>query len=160
MNNKDFTILVTDDNKENLRIVTLILLSEGYMLALAQDGESALKIIEENKIDLILLDILMPGSLNGFDVCRRLKNNLKTKHIPVIFLSAQTNTEDIVERFKIGGIDYITKPFSKEELLARVSTHIRLKFISDELCSRINYLEHSRADLMKWLHGLAKTINK
>jgi DNA-binding response OmpR family regulator len=125
MNNKDFTILVTDDNKENLRIVTLILLSEGYMLALAQDGESALKIIKENKIDLILLDILMPGSLNGFDVCRRLKNNLKTKHIPVIFLSAKTNTEDIVEGFKIGGNDYITKPFNKEELLARVGAHLK-----------------------------------
>ena len=125
MNNKDFTILVTDDNNENLRIVTLILISEGYMLALAQDGESALKIIEENKIDLILLDILMPGSLNGFDVCRRLKNNLKTKHIPVIFLSAQTNTENIVEGFKIGGNDYITKPFNKEELLARVGAHLK-----------------------------------
>ena len=125
MNNKDFTILVTDDNNENLRIVTLILISEGYMLALAQDGESALKIIEENKIDLILLDILMPGSLNGFDVCRRLKNNLKTKHIPVIFLSAKTTTENIVEGFKIGGNDYITKPFNKEELLARVGAHLK-----------------------------------
>jgi DNA-binding response OmpR family regulator len=125
MNNKDFTILVTDDNKENLRIVTLILLSEGYMLALAQNGENALKIIEENEIDLILLDIQMPGSLNGFDVCRRLKNNLKTKHIPVIFLSAKTTTEDIVEGFKIGGNDYITKPFNKEELLARVGAHLK-----------------------------------
>jgi two-component system, sensor histidine kinase and response regulator len=158
MKNKDFTILVADDNTENLRMVSSILLAEGYKLALVHDGEGVMKITEENKIDLILLDILMPGSLNGFQVCRSLKNSTKTKDIPVIFLSAKSDGEDIIEGFKIGGADFIAKPFNKEELLARVSNHIRLKFLLDELNARIKYLEHSRADFMKWLHGLANSI--
>jgi len=158
MKNKDFTILVADDNTENLRMVSTILLAEGYKLALVHDGEGVMKITEENKIDLILLDILMPGSMNGFQVCRSLKNSAKTKDIPVIFLSAKSDGEDIIEGFKIGGADFIAKPFNKEELLARVSNHIRLKFLLDELNARIKYLEHSRADFMKWLHGLANSI--
>jgi PleD family two-component response regulator len=158
MKNKDFTILVADDNTENLRMVSTILLAEGYKLALVHDGDGVMKITEENKIDLILLDILMPGSMNGFQVCRSLKNSAKTKDIPVIFLSAKSDGEDIIEGFKIGGADFIAKPFNKEELLARVSNHIRLKFLLDELNERIKYLEHSRADFMKWLHGLASSI--
>jgi DNA-binding response OmpR family regulator len=139
MKNQDFNILVTDDNKETLRMIALILLYEGYMLALAQNGENALKIIEENEIDLILLDIQMPGSLNGFDVCRRLKSNRKTKNIPVIFLSAQTDTKNTVKGFKAGGVDFITKPVHKEELLARVNTQVKLKSFTDELNNRVNY---------------------
>ena len=158
MRNKDFTILVADDNTENLRMVSTILLSEGYKLALVHDGDGVLRITDENKIDLILLDILMPGPMNGFQVCRLLKNNIKTKDIPVIFLSARSDGEDIIEGFKIGGADFITKPFDKQELLARVANHIRQKFLIDELNDRIKYLEHSRADFMSWLHGLANSI--
>ncbi|MBK7710191.1 MAG: response regulator [Bacteroidales bacterium] len=117
-----------------------------------------MRVTEENKIDLILLDILMPGDLNGYQVCRVLKNNSKTKDIPVIFLSAKTDGEDIIEGFKIGGSDFIAKPFDKLELLARVGNHIKQKFLIDELNDRIKYLEHSRADFMSWLHGLANSI--
>jgi PleD family two-component response regulator len=158
MKNKDFTILVADDNTENLRIVSTMLISEGYKLALVHDGEGVLTIIEENRIDLILLDIIMPGSMNGFQVCRKLKSNPKTRGIPVIFLSAKTDGEDIIEGFKAGGADFITKPFNREELLARVSNNLKQKFLIDELNARIKYLEHSRADFMKWLHGLASSI--
>jgi two-component system, sensor histidine kinase and response regulator len=158
MKNKDFTILVADDNTENLRLVSTILLSEGYKLALVHDGDGVMKVLEENKIDLILLDILMPGSMDGFQVCRNLKSNPKTKEIPVIFLSSRTEAEDIIEGFSIGGADFIAKPFKRQELLARVSNHLNLKFLIDELNARIKYLEHSRADFMKWLHGLANSI--
>ncbi len=158
MKNKDFTILVADDNTENLRMVSAILLSEGYKLALVHDGEEVMKIVDENKIDLILLDILIPGAMDGFQVCRNLKKNLRTQDIPVIFLSSRHESEDIIEGFSIGGADFITKPFSRQELLARVNNHLKQKFVIDELNARIKYLEHTRADFMKWLHGLANSI--
>jgi two-component system, sensor histidine kinase and response regulator len=158
MKNKDFTILVADDNTENLRLVSTILLSEGYKLALVHDGDEVMKIIDENKIDLILLDILMPGAMDGFQVCRNLKKNPRTQDIPVIFLSSRRETDDILEGFNIGGADFISKPFSRQELLARVNNHLKQKFIIDELNTRIKYLEHSRADFMKWLHSLANSI--
>jgi PleD family two-component response regulator len=158
MRNKDFTILVADYNTENLRLLSTILLAEGYKLALVHDGDGVIRITEENKIDLILLEILVPGTLNGFQVCRLLKNNSKTKDIPVIFLSSKNSGEDLIEGFKIGGADFICKPFEKSELLARVGNHIKQKFLIDELNERIRYLEHSRADFMSWLHGLANSI--
>jgi PleD family two-component response regulator len=158
MKNKDFTILIADDNTETLRVVSTILLSEGYKLALVHDGEGALKIIEENRIDLILLEIMMPGKFNGFDVCRNLKKEARTRDIPVIFMSARCDGEDIIEGFRVGCADFIPKPFNRQELLARVSNHIRMKYIIDQLNDRIKYLEHSRADFMNWLHGLANSI--
>jgi PleD family two-component response regulator len=158
MKTKDFTILVADDNTENLRMMSSLLLTEGYKLALAHDGEGVIKTTEENKIDLILMNIVMPGTINGFQVCTSLKNNLKTKEIPVIFISDSSDGNDIIEGFRTGGADFISKPFNKPELLARVSNHIKVKYIIDELNSRIKYLEHSRADFMKWLYGLANSI--
>lgn len=158
MKTKDFTILVADDNTENLRMMSSMLLAEGYKLALAHDADGVIKTTEENQIDLILMNILMPGSMNGFQVCTNLKNNQKTKEIPVIFLSDTTDGDDIIEGFRTGGVDFISKPFNKPELLARVSNHIRVKFIIDELNSRVKYLEHSRGDFMKWLYGLANSI--
>jgi two-component system, sensor histidine kinase and response regulator len=158
MKTKDFTILVADDNTENLRMISSILLAEGYKLSLANDGEGVFKTTEENKIDLILMNIAMPGPINGFQVCTNLKKNLKTKEIPVIFMSDSTDGNDIIEGFRTGGVDFVSKPFNKQELLARVSNHIKVKNIIDELNSRIKYLEHSRADFMKWLYGLANSI--
>ena len=117
-------ILVVDDNHENLKVVGNFLKEKNYKIAMATDGKSALKILENNSIDLILLDIMMP-EMDGFEVCRQLKENPSTRDIPVIFLTARTETEDIVKGFQLGGVDYITKPFSMEELLYRIKAILK-----------------------------------
>jgi len=118
-------ILIVDDVLKNLQITVQILKEAGYVFSLAQDGQSALNFLGETVPDLILLDIMMPG-MDGFEVCRKIKQNNKLKEIPVIFLTAKDQTEDLVEGFKAGGVDYITKPFNRDELLIRIETHLEL----------------------------------
>lgn len=158
MKKKNFTILVADNDTESLRSLSSILLAEGYKLALVSNGESVFKSVEENNIDLFLLEIFLHGSLSGFDICRRLKSNVRTKDIPVVFLSAKTEEVVVLEAFRTGGNDFIAKPFYKEELLIRVNNQIRQKFLSEELSEKIKYLEHSRSELRKWLDSLANTL--
>jgi len=122
----DARILVVDDNKENLRLAGSILKENGYKIAVVLNGASAIKILEKNDFDLVLLDVMMPG-IDGFEVCRRIKSNQKLKEIPIIFLTAKNQSEYIVNGFKAGGVDYVSKPFNKEELLARVGVHVKLK---------------------------------
>jgi two-component system, sensor histidine kinase and response regulator len=119
------TILVVDDNEQNLTVVGKMLIESGYKISLVSSGSHALESINNLLPDLILLDIMMP-EMDGFEVCKRLKEMTKTKDIPVIFLTARVETEDIVSGFKVGAVDYIIKPFKREELLARVNTHIKL----------------------------------
>ncbi len=126
MNSKKATILVVDDNPTNLDILFKSLTQAGFKVLVAQDGENAIRQAELARPDAILLDIVMPG-LDGFETCRRLKNKTQTKDIPVIFLSALTDTPDKVTGFKIGAVDYITKPFQQEEVLVRITTHITLR---------------------------------
>lgn len=128
----DFSILVVDDNKENLKVVSNFLKAEGYQIALSLNADDARNILEENKIDLILLDVMMPGT-DGFTLCRQLKKDNRLKEIPVIFLTAKTETSDLVEGFNSGGVDYITKPFQKEELIARVNNHVALADARNEI---------------------------
>jgi len=123
--NDNIYILAVDDNQENLKIISNFLKEENYKIALALDGNSALKILEDNAIDLILLDVMMP-EMDGYEVCKQVKLNPKTNSIPVIFLTAKNQTEDLVEGFKAGAVDYITKPFKREELLMRIKTHLDL----------------------------------
>lgn len=120
------TILVVDDNKENLNVVGNMLKDQGYRLAFATNGPDALDIIESSVIDLILLDIMMPG-MDGFEVCKELKARAKTREIPIIFLTARNELDDVVTGFLLGGVDYVTKPFRMEELLCRIKTHIDLR---------------------------------
>lgn len=122
---QDFSILVVDDNKENLKVVSNFLKAEGYQIALSLNADDARSILNDNKIDLIMLDVMMPGT-DGFTLCRQLKKDDRMKEIPVIFLTAKTETADLVEGFQSGGVDYITKPFQKEELIARVNNHVTL----------------------------------
>lgn len=122
---KNINILVVDDNHENLRIVSSFLKEEGYRIALALDGNGAFKVLHENRIDLILLDVMMP-EIDGYEVCKKIKTDDKLKEIPVIFLTAKTNPEDIVAGFEAGGVDYLTKPFIRAELLVRVKTQAEL----------------------------------
>mgnify|MGYP000934326844 CR=1 FL=1 len=120
-------ILIVDDILENLQLIGNILVDEGYEISMANSGKQVLRMIDKISPDLILLDITMPD-INGFEVCQKIKENPDKNDIPIIFLTAQTNTTDIVKGFLLGGVDYITKPFAKEELLARINTHIELKF--------------------------------
>lgn len=119
------TILIVDDNKKNLQVLGNILNEQKYKVAMAMDGQTALKLSSKIIPDLIVLDIMMPG-MDGFEVCEVLKSQESTKKIPIIFLSAKIDMEDIVRGFQLGGADYITKPFKKEELLARIGMHLEL----------------------------------
>ena len=124
-------ILIVDDATENIDILTAAL--TGYRKMIALNGERALKLaFSDNPPDLILLDINMPG-MDGYEVCKTLKTNEKTREIPVIFLTANTDSESIIRGFEVGANDYITKPFNMGEMLARVKTHLALKKSKDDI---------------------------
>jgi len=109
-----------DDTPSNLDILGHILKHVGLNVSVAPNGTIALKIINEDKPDLILLDIMMPD-ISGYDVCRKLKENDDTKDIPVIFITAMAQTEDLIEGFEVGGTDYVVKPFEEKEVLNRIT---------------------------------------
>ena len=113
-------ILVVDDNPKNLQYATKILIEAGYDVSVAQNGTNAINyILKSNPPDLILLDVMMPG-ISGYEVCEKLKSFDATKDIPIIFLTAKSETEDIVKGFELGGVDYISKPFQPKEILVRI----------------------------------------
>ena len=125
------TVLIVDDNLNNLSLLYDYLKNIHIKVFIAENGESALKRLEYIKPDLILLDILMPG-IDGFETCRQLKQNPETKDIPVLFITALTETVNKVNGFKLGAVDYITKPFQQEEVLARIQTHLTLHKLQKE----------------------------
>ncbi len=125
-------VLIVEDNQRNIKILGSILDSSGYDTAVALNGEEALRFIGKETPDLILLDIVMPG-IDGYEVCRSLKKNSQTMDIPVIFLTAKREIDDLVKAFEAGGVDYITKPYNSTELLMRVKTHMDLKKARDEI---------------------------
>lgn len=118
-------ILIVDDVPKNIQLIASILKNEGFTMAFAQNGEKALELSRMNPFDLILLDIMMPD-MDGFEVCRQLRQDPVTKDVPVLFLTARTDTESVVKGFDVGAMDYVTKPVSEAELLARVRTHLSL----------------------------------
>lgn len=123
--NKKHLIYVIDDNPMNLLLTSKILESYGCETQTAESGAVALQLIRQQKPALILLDVNMPN-MDGYEVCRRIKAKEEWSDIPVIFLTANTQTENLVEGFNVGGVDYITKPFRREELWVRVNTHLEL----------------------------------
>jgi len=125
-------ILIIDDVISNIQVVGKILTDTNYNISYATSAKAAYEKIENVRFDLILLDIMMP-EIDGFELCEHLKNNVKTRNIPVIFLTAKTDEESMVKAFELGGQDYITKPFRAEELKARIKLHLQLKFQSEEL---------------------------
>lgn len=141
-------ILIVDDIPKNLQVLGNILGRESYRVAAATNGKKALHLLENISPDIILLDIMMP-ELNGFDTCRKLKENPETKEIPVIFLTARTESEDIVTGIQLGAVDYVTKPFNASELLARVRTHIALKQAKDARKRLIRKLETRNQELAR-----------
>ncbi|MBN2391040.1 MAG: hybrid sensor histidine kinase/response regulator [Anaerolineae bacterium] len=126
------SILIVDDTPFNLRFLSDVLGREGYITHTAPDGEQAVQLAQTLSLDLVLLDIMMPG-LSGYEVCGHLKADEKTRDIPVIFLSALNQELDKVHAFTVGGVDYITKPFQVKEVLARIETHLALRFLQKDL---------------------------
>jgi DNA-binding NarL/FixJ family response regulator len=116
-------VLVVDDSPETLSFLTDALENAGLMVLVATDGISALALIEQITPDVILLDAVMPG-MDGFDTCSRIKQNKRVAHVPVIFMTALTETEHVVQGLKAGGVDYVTKPTVVDELLARIKVHL------------------------------------
>ncbi len=119
-------IMVVDDNHDSLKLLTDILSEQGFQVRQALNGQLALAAVKQQSPDLFILDIRMP-EMDGFELCRQLKKDIVTRDVPVIFISGLDNPNDKVKAFKIGGQDYITKPFEDTEVLARVKTHIALR---------------------------------
>ena len=142
----DATILIVDDNTANLRLLFDYLADTGYRVRVAEDGESALDQVAIEQPDLILMDVLLPG-MSGFETCRKLKEDEETAGIPVIFLTALTGSEDKIEGFRAGGVDYLTKPLQLEEVAARISTHVKIRALQRELAARNRLL--AEANLRK-----------
>jgi diguanylate cyclase (GGDEF)-like protein len=129
---KEATILIVDDTPSNIQLLAIPLMAT-YHILVATNGEDALKLLQdEQKPDLILLDIMMPG-MDGYEVCRRIKNDSGLSHIPVIFVTASTGLEEQKRGFDLGAVDYIAKPFMMPIIFARIKVHIRLKQKSDLL---------------------------
>ncbi|CCQ89466.1 hypothetical protein NITGR_1050029 [Nitrospina gracilis 3/211] len=125
-------ILLVDDTPSNLAVLRGALEPEGYRLAFASSGNETLEIVPELLPDLILLDVMMPG-IDGFETCRRLKATEIGLNIPVIFITARRETQDVVEGFQAGGVDYIRKPIQQEEVCARVRNHLELLYLRRSL---------------------------
>ncbi len=166
-------ILIIDDNPNNVQFLSGLLADNGFLPAAALDGENAITFINEKLPDLILLDIMMSG-LDGFEVCKKIKQDDRTKHIPIIFLTAKTETDDIVHGFDLGAVDYITKPFNSRELLARVKTHLELKILrglipicsnckkirnDDDYWQSIETYFHTHSEI-EFSHGLCPNCEK
>ncbi len=132
LNPNEQSILIVDDIPKNIQILGNILYREGFKLSYAQSGAEALKLIRSNNYDLILLDIMMP-EMNGYEVCENIRDKKSTSEVPIIFLTAKTDKESIVKGLRLGAQDYITKPFSSEELIQRVKTQLSLKDQREQL---------------------------
>ena len=133
-------ILIVDDNPKNLQVLGSTLLEVGYKIEVAMDGPEALEWLKDKAFDMVLLDVMMPG-MDGFEVCEKIRGNDKLDNLPVLFLTAKTDKESLVAGFKMGAQDYITKPFDKDELLARVKTHLELKQSKEIILETNKWLE-------------------
>jgi two-component system response regulator HydG len=154
---KSNNILIVDDTPENLTVLRKMLAVKGYRVRTALGGKVALKTVMAEPPDLILLDILMP-EMDGYEVCNALKANPISSKIPIIFISALTETENVLQAFKTGGVDYIAKPFKTDEVLARVRTHLELKHAHLELQNAIREKNESHLMLQTILESIENII--
>ena len=130
--NQNSMVLIVDDTPKNIQLIGSILMQQKYRISVAKNGREALKVVKDVKPDIILMDIMMP-ELDGFETCKQLKNSQETRDIPVIFLTAKIEAEDIVKAFELGAVDYVIKPFNSKELLVRVNTHLELKYAHEKI---------------------------
>ncbi len=154
-------ILIVVRNSSNLGVLYDYLKGFGFRVLITNDGPSALSIVDYVIPDIILLDTKLPGNLDGFDVCQQLKARKNTKHIPVIFITGQTNTVDKVRGFTVGAVDYITKPFQSEEVLVRLKTHLTiqsLRMVLEEQNARLQEEIVEREKLIEELNAFSHTV--
>ena len=150
-----YNILIVDDVPANLKVLGEILKAEGYKVRPVTNGLQAIQVAERERPDLILLDIMMPN-INGYEVCRQLKEKPQLNDIPIIFISALNDISDIVKAFTSGGVDYINKPFQAEEVIARVATHLKIAQQKQEL----NRLNNDKDNFIRILaHDLKSPFN-
>ncbi|RKZ78409.1 MAG: hybrid sensor histidine kinase/response regulator, partial [Candidatus Parabeggiatoa sp. nov. 1] len=152
-NKKKPLVLIVDDNPENLKVLGNILKENGLSTAFALNGTKALTSVKNKQPYLILLDIMMPD-ISGFEVCKQLKQEAATKDIPVIFLSAKTEKEDVIAGLELGAVDYVTKPFNRKELMIRVNTHLELKAAKEELKQKVEQLQAAQEELNQTVEQL------
>ena len=157
MNESKGNILIVDDTTANLRLLVDILSKQGYTVRPAPSGQWALSTIEKNIPDLILLDILMPD-MDGYELCRHLKADERTRDIPIIFISALNEVFDKVTAFSIGGVDYITKPFQEAEMLSRIHTHLSLRKMQQDLEQKNIQLRQQNKELDAFSHTVAHDL--
>jgi two-component system sensor histidine kinase/response regulator len=151
------SIVIVDDTPENLRLLAQMLSEQGYRVRSAPNGERALASVQKERPDLILLDILMPD-MNGYEVCQRLKADPQLNNVPVIFISALNEVFDKVTAFSVGAVDYITKPFQIEEVLARVQTHLSLEVMRQTLDLQNQQLQEQNRELEAFAHTVAHDL--
>ncbi|MEG2151594.1 MAG: response regulator, partial [Bacteroidaceae bacterium] len=142
INRADYKILIVDDVISNVLLLKVLLTNEHFCIATASNGHEALEQVGKEQPDLILLDVMMPD-MNGFEVAKELKTNPETEEIPIIFLTALNGTSDIVKGFQVGGNDFISKPFNKEELIIRVSHQISLVAAKRIILRQTEELQHT-----------------
>jgi len=153
--NKSHLILVVDDTLKNIQVIGSTLRKEGYRIAIATNGEEAINTAQEELPSLILMDVMMP-QMDGFQATKILKKDPQTKYIPVIFLTAKVDQDDILQGFKAGGVDYLSKPFHPKELLARIATQIELVQSREEIQDKSRELK----ELLHILgHDLSNSLN-
>lgn len=159
---KKYKVLVVDDNNQNIQVIGTVLRQNNYLVGFATSGQQALDILNEKDedYDLVLLDVNMP-EMNGFEVCKIIRETQKLKDLPIIFLTANAESDQIVKGFTCGGQDYITKPFNASELMSRINTHVELKRSRDKLKSINTFLEEKvrerTLDLVKTSKKLEET---
>lgn len=156
-NNKT-KLLIVDDVAKNIQILGNILKRKDYQISYALNGKDAIAMTKMHDFDLILLDIMMPG-IDGYEVCKELKSDAKTKDIPIIFLTAKAEKESVVKGFQVGAADYLTKPFNAEELIARVHTHLVIRNQQQQLMSVNTLLETKVAERTKQLEDANKQLS-
>ena len=154
-------IMVVDDTPVNLGLITTILTQHNYYVLSLPNGPRALSVAQNQALDLILLDINMPD-MDGYEVCQKLKSNDKTQKIPIIFISALEESLDKVKAFSCGGVDYVTKPFQVDELLARVRAHLKIHQMQKQLEENNQKLIEAQAEKIKLAHdaGMASSANQ
>ncbi len=153
---ENYTLLIIDDDSTNLDMLISYLEEYGFRLIVALNGEIGLKKAQIEQPNLILLDVMMPG-IDGFETCRRLKADEKTKEIPVIFMTLLDSNPNKIKGFDVGGVDYVTKPIYHKEVLARITTHLELRDLTVKLNSKVEELTQTRYLMMQQIEELTET---
>jgi DNA-binding response OmpR family regulator len=151
MQDENSTILIVDDIAENISVLFDLLIMNDFEVLVERSGEGALQLVELAcpRPDLILLDVMMPPGIDGFETCSRLKANPNTEDIAVIFMTALSDTTDKVRGFELGGMDYVTKPFQQEEVLARINTHLTISKLKKQFVNLNSQLKIQDEELQQ-----------